>query len=162
MTRKILGLLLILFTMLLFIQPIHARDRDKEINFKDLTWYNSSGTVVTFAPTSATITSQAIDLDRENLNLSLQIAVTGTGKANIDYIVSNDDTTWSSPIDTSGTDATDLIDDLVTSLTKTTTADGTPGQIFIPFTAPPCKSIKIRIIEQGVAAVTPTSKLAVQ
>lgn len=103
---------------------------------------------------NADSTSDAIDISQATGFFSLQVALTGDGTAQFEYLASNDGTTYITQ-----SAAADLI---FTGFTKTS-GPGSDGKDIITFEPELCKFIKIKCTETGGAnSITITSTIAVQ
>ncbi len=167
MTKK-LFLMAIVVIVFFIVQDASATDSQKSTVINGLTFYTTAvatgGTVATGMATSGTLYSQPVNMGRSGHKCSFQFKTNGSGTVNIDYLISNDNVVWVVPTYVTATSGSQTIPDLLTGVTTTSnTAEGYTGEVFVNFVPPPCKSIMIRLIEQGVEYITPTKAiLAVQ
>ncbi|MCP4712229.1 MAG: hypothetical protein GY869_26705, partial [Planctomycetes bacterium] len=95
---------------------------------------------------SGTASSRQFNLSEKNGDMSVSYTITGTGTATIDYLMSNDDVTYTVP-----DGATSII------------AGATAGSDLVAFFPEFAKFIKIRVTETGGAnAITITAIIAMQ
>ena len=115
-----------------------------------LTVFNAQSTAA-----SGTSSSSAIDLARfQSLgSFSLQVAVSGTGTAKFEYLVSNDGVNYLEPTGAS---------DIATGITATS-GPGADGRDIYYFEPKMARYLKLRVTETGGAnAVVVTAYLAIQ
>ena len=93
---------------------------------------------------SGNSTSDAIDLQRRKIDgfFSVQVNISGSGTAKVEYLASNDGVTYVEP-----TSASDI-----TSGMTATSGPGSDGNDFFSFSPEPMRFMKIKVTETGGAS----------
>ncbi len=146
--RRMVGLaaLVVLFCMLA------ALDGNKIMERNDLTFYDTSGDVAT-SVTNSYLVSEIMERRLDTGYTGLQLNISGTGTADVAYLVSNDRVTFVTE------DGASLLFDDVTA----SSGPGSDGDMACKVPAGPFLWLRIKISEVGGSnAITPTAKMSIQ